>query len=175
MALLVFLWSPIHLLLPYSFPQLFHKISRASSILLGRSASILISSWVETLRGKLCQALDLKYNIDSLAVSGIISYSWVMSQVKPIMGWSFPQSLFHLYPCNSCRQDIFWGEGFMCGLVSLSLHWKSCLVSSVNISLIVGITARVLLIDCLKPPPFQVFDTSQKCSLTISLITCDLP
>ena len=37
-------------------------------------------------------------------------------------------------PCTSCRQDKFWVEGFVAGLVSLSLHWKSAWLQEVNMS-----------------------------------------
>ena len=47
-----------------------------------------------------------------------------MSQVWPV-GWPFPQSLLHICPCISCRQDKFWIESFVGGLVSLLLHWVS--------------------------------------------------
>lgn len=36
------------------------------------------------------------------------------------------QSLFHLCPCT------FWVEGFVGELMSLSLHWESCLAFSIG-------------------------------------------
>jgi hypothetical protein len=44
-----------------------------------------------------------------------------------VIDWLFPQSLLHLYPCSSYRQDKFWVEEFEGVLMSLSFHWKSCL------------------------------------------------
>lgn len=54
---------------------------------------------------------------------------WDGSQVGPVIGWPFPQSQLHLCPCTSCRQDTFCVESFVGGLVSLSLHWGTCLAS----------------------------------------------
>lgn len=34
-------------------------------------------------------------------------------------------SLLHIYHCTSCRQDTFWVEGFVGGLLPLSLHCES--------------------------------------------------
>jgi hypothetical protein len=46
--------------------------------------------------------------------------------------WWAIHSLCVPYPmpaCISCRQDKFWDESFVCWLMSLSLHWISCLVT----------------------------------------------
>lgn len=49
---------------------------------------------------------------------GADSPPWHGSQVGPVIGWPFPQSLLHPYPWASCRQGEFWVEGFMGGLMS---------------------------------------------------------
>ena len=61
----------------------------------------------------------------SLIVSEIGSLTWNVSQVGPIIGWLFSQSLLHLYPCASCRQDKFYVESFVCGLMPPVLYLKS--------------------------------------------------
>ena len=44
----------------------------------------------------------------------------VLKLAQPI-GWLFPQSLLHFYPCTSCRQETFGVEGTVGGLL---LNWK---------------------------------------------------
>ena len=46
------------------------------------------------------------------------------SQVELVIGWLFPQSLLHLYPCASCRQEKFYIKSFVGVLMSPSLHCK---------------------------------------------------
>jgi len=60
----------------------------------------------------------------SLIVSGAAYLTMSGFQVEPGIGWLFPQSLCHLYPCASCRQDKFGIEGFVGGLMSPSVHWN---------------------------------------------------
>ena len=74
----------------------------------------------------------------------------------PVTGWPFLQSMLHFCPCTSFRQDEFWVESFMGGLVSLSLHWESCLaaevVSSGFMSPLLGTLAKVTHIDSWELP-----------------------
>jgi hypothetical protein len=49
---------------------------------------------------------------------------WDRSQVGPITGQPFLQSLLHFCPCISFRQEQFWVENFVGELVSPSLHWE---------------------------------------------------
>ena len=87
--------------------------------------SVAIRCWMKPLTRQLCKASVLKYNQVSLRVSEFGSLPWGRSQVWLIVGCLFLQSLLYLYTCISCRQGNFWiGIG---GLVSPSLHWKSCL------------------------------------------------
>jgi hypothetical protein len=83
----------------------------------------------------------------SLIVSGIGSLPWDGSQVGLDTGWLFPQSLLHLYPCASCRQDKFWVEGFVGGLMSPpstgSPAWLQGEATSVSLSL-VSLATRIL-------------------------------
>ena len=133
--LLVFLSHQYPLQVFYSFPQLFYKISRAlSNVWLWVSASLYIGG---TLRRKVCQAPACKHKRVSLTVSGLGSCPRNESQVGPVISWPFPQSLLHLCPCRSCRQDIFWVKRFVGGLVSLSTGsraWVLVAASSCSIS-----------------------------------------
>ena len=120
---------------------------------------------MKPLTRQLCKASVLKYNQVSLRVSEFGSLPWGRSQVWLIIGCLFLQSLLYLYTCISCRQGNFWiGIG---GLVSPSLHWKSCLARGVGnfISLYpsAGVSAKVLLIYSQQPAPSQVSCFSLKC------------
>jgi hypothetical protein len=61
----------------------------------------------------------------ALKESGIGSCPWDGSQIGPAIGWPFPQSLLHLCPCISGRQDKFWDKSFVVGLMFLFLYWGS--------------------------------------------------
>jgi hypothetical protein len=62
-----------------------------------------------------------------IGIIGIGSCSRNGSKVGPVIGWTFPQSLWHLCPCTSYMEDKLWIEVFMDELVSLFLQWKPCL------------------------------------------------
>jgi hypothetical protein len=64
-----------------------------------------------------------KNNRVSLIVSGIGALPWNRSLAGLVIAWPFHHSQIHLCPYISYRQDKFWVESFMGGLVSLSLHW----------------------------------------------------
>ena len=80
------------------------------------------------------------------------------SQVGPVIGWPFLQSLLHL--CKevyiSCRQDKFWVESFMGGLMSFSFQWGSCLATGGFMSSLLGISVKMICIDSWKAPSSQV-------------------
>lgn len=57
------------------------------------------------------------------------SLSWHSSQVRPVIGWSSLQVLYHHYPSTFCRQNKLSVESFVAGLVSQSYLWKPCLVT----------------------------------------------
>ena len=59
-----------------------------------------------------------KHSRVSLIVSVVSSFSWGVSQVGPVIGCLFPQSLLHLYSCISYKQGKFWSKVF-CGWVSI--------------------------------------------------------
>ena len=59
-------------------------------------------------------------------MSGVNYFPWDGTQVGPGIGWPFPQSLLHLYPC---RQDKFVVKGFVSELILPSLHWEACLTT----------------------------------------------
>ena len=50
-------------------------------------------------------------------IPGIGVCPWDESQVGLVIGWPFPQSLIHFCPCISFRQDKFWVESSVGGLV----------------------------------------------------------
>jgi hypothetical protein len=56
----------------------------------------------------------------SSIVSGVVSFPWGGFQVGAVIGKLFPKSLLHHYFCTSHRQDKFWVEGFVGGLMSSS-------------------------------------------------------
>jgi hypothetical protein len=62
---------------------------------------------MKSLRRQLFSVPVYKHNRVPLKMSVI---GW---QVGPVIGWTFPQSLLHPYPCTSCRQDkLFVGRRF---------------------------------------------------------------
>ena len=58
---------------------------------------------------------------------------WDGSQVGAVIG-SIPQSLLHLYLCTSCRQDKFWVEGVVVGLVFFFILYASAFVPLLSVS-----------------------------------------
>ena len=127
--------------------------------------SVAIRCWMKPLTRQLCKASVLKYNQVSLRVSEFGSLPWGRSQVWLIIGCLFLQSLLYLYTCISCRQGNFWiGIG---GLVSPSLHWKSCLARGggyfISLYPSAGLSAKVPPIYSQQPAPSQVSCFSLKC------------
>jgi hypothetical protein len=85
-------------------------------------------------------------------VSGIGACPWDGSQIEPGIGWPFPQFLLHLYCFTSCRQDKFWDQVSVGGLLSLFLHWESSLATGggyfrLPIPPLLRVSARVILTD----------------------------
>ena len=120
---------------------------------------------MKPLTRQLCKASVLKYNQVSLRLSEFGSLPWGRSQVWLIIGCLFLQSLLYLYTCISCRQGNFWiGIG---GLVSPSLHWKSCLARGggyfISLYPSAGLSAKVPPIYSQQPAPSQVSCFSLKC------------
>jgi hypothetical protein len=85
-----------------------------------------------------------KYNRLSLIVTGIDSFPWDGSQVRWVIGWLFLQSLLHLSPFTPYRQDKFWVEGFVSGLVSLCFPGRPAYLQGVFVSGPIFPTARSL-------------------------------
>ena len=77
-------------------------------------------------------------------MSGVSSLTWDGPQVGAVIGWLIPQSLLHLCPCISFRQDKFWVKSFVGGLVSLSLHWSLALLQEMAILRSISFTIRSL-------------------------------
>jgi hypothetical protein len=72
-------------------------------------------------------ASSCQYSRVSLLVSGWVPiHDTVFKLGQVLVGLSLKFcSIF--YPFTSYSQDELWVEGFVAGLVSSSLHWKSCL------------------------------------------------
>jgi hypothetical protein len=101
------------------------------------------------LRGQLSWAPVWKHNKVSLIVSWVGSLPWDGSQVGAVIVWPFPKSLLWVYPCIPCRLAIFWVEGFVGGLRSSSLYWKSSQATGdshyrVYMSLLLEVSIRVI-------------------------------
>jgi hypothetical protein len=132
----------------FSIPQSCTRLPKLCLLFGCRSvASVSICCWMKPLRRQLCEAPVCKHSRGSLIVSGVSALTWDVSQVGAVIHWLFPQPLLHLYPCTPCRQDRFGVEGFVGGLLSLSLLWKSCFTpGGVHFSLyppLVGISATL--------------------------------
>lgn len=84
---------------------------------------------------------------------GIGACPWIGSQVGPVIGWPFLQSLLLLCPSISFRQGKFGVESIVDGLVSLSLSlsggpvWLQEVTSSGSMSPLLGMLAKVTHID----------------------------
>ena len=75
------------------------------------------------------------------------------SQFGEFTVWSFPQSLLCLCPCTSCRQDTFWDEVFVGGLLTLSFTGSITCLLEVAISGSLSLTSRNLNYShSLRPP-----------------------
>ena len=91
-------------------------------------------------------------------MSGTGTFPWNVSQVGPVIGWSFLQSVLHLCPWISFRQEILGVENFVGGLVSLSYIYTtgSALIQGVAysgfISSLLCASAKFTCIDSWKPP-----------------------
>ena len=88
----------------------------------------------------------------------------------------FPQSLFPLCPCASCRQDKFCVEDFMSKLVSLFLYWEYCLVTGreqfrFQIPSLLEIPARITPICSLEFPHYR----SLACRIHVSCLLSPNP
>lgn len=91
---------------------------------------------------------------------------WGGSQVGPVIGWPFPQSLLPLYSCTFHRQGKFWVKGFVGGLVLPSLHWKARLPTGggyFGLHIPHRYKTQIGSIDSWEPPPSQVSGSSQRC------------
>ena len=62
-------------------------------------------------------------------MSGIGAYSWYVSQVGPVVGWTFLKTLLHLCPYISFTQEKLWVESLVAELMFLSLYYGSCLAT----------------------------------------------
>jgi hypothetical protein len=84
--------------------------------------------WIELEDIILSEATQIqkdRHGMHSL-ISG--SCPWDGSEVGAVIDWPFLQSLWHLGPCISCRQDTFWVKGFVGGLIlipplGVTLYW----------------------------------------------------
>ena len=80
-------------------------------------------------------------------MSGIGGCPWDGSQVGPVIGWSFPQTLLHLCPYISCKLDKFWVESFVGELVSYHSigvpAWLQEVASSSSISPMLWVPSKI--------------------------------
>jgi hypothetical protein len=110
--LLVFLWSPYALWIPQLFLQLVHRLSEFSLMFACGSLHLFWSvvGWrlSEDSYGRLPSA-NIIYSVRNLFLLMGWFSSWASHWLE------FLQSLLHLCPCTSCRQDKFWVEGFVDG------------------------------------------------------------
>ena len=66
----------------------------------------------------------------SVRVSRFSACTWDRSQIGPMSGWPFLQSMLHFYLCNFFRQAQFWAKNFkkvggpMSQLVAISIYWR---------------------------------------------------
>ena len=118
---------------------------------------------VEPLRGQPCQAPVCKHNI--ALCQGLVPVHRDRTQVGPVTGWPFLQSLLHFCPCCSFRQEQFWVKNFEGRLVTLSLHWGACLSTGGGLfrfhqsTALLGILAKTTCIESCEPLTFQVSGT----------------
>ena len=70
---------------------------------------------VVPLRGQSCHAPVCTHIMVSVIVSGFGVHSWDGSQIGPVTGWPFFQSLLHFCLCISFRQEQVWGKMFKYG------------------------------------------------------------
>lgn len=74
--------------------------------------------------------LDSYLQVSQSVINSVRDWHLLMGWVSSWVGYClayFLSIFFILCPCISCRQDKFWIESFVGRLVSLSLHWDSCL------------------------------------------------
>jgi len=123
--------SPWSFWLFQSFCLFFHKIPRPlPNVWLWVSVSVSITwSHSDDCYASLLPASRAKYYwyYQGWALSHGMRFT-----VDQVISWPFPHFLLSLYLCNSYRQKNLWVEDFVTGLVSLSLHWRSCLITGGN-------------------------------------------
>jgi hypothetical protein len=87
------------------------------------------------------------------------------------IGRLFLQTLLYFCPCASCKQDTFWVESFVSGLLSLSFHWESYLATGsshfrIHISML-GTSVRIAS----PHPRFLIYARHCPCPKPISLLS----
>jgi hypothetical protein len=81
---------------------------------------------------RLPSASMTEYHNSDIIVSRPGASSWEGAQIGLVIGSPFSQSLLSICTCISFRQDKFWIESFVGGLLFLFLHWVSCLATGDN-------------------------------------------
>jgi hypothetical protein len=102
--LVVSLTAPAHSILSRTLPQ--NSQSSAWCLAVGLCVclnALLDETSQETVMLGSCLQAQQRI-INSVRVG---SLPWDGSHLGPVIGWLFPRSLLHLYPCTSCRQTDF--------------------------------------------------------------------
>jgi hypothetical protein len=131
LTLLVFLWIPIPSgsLNPSSsfstrIPEICLMFGSGSGHLIWSAAGWIFSE------DSYCRLLS---NWESLIVSGISACPWDRSQVGPVIGWPFPQSLLCFCTC-SYRLDKFWVKELVSLFPTVSPAWLQEVTISGSVS-----------------------------------------
>jgi hypothetical protein len=114
LTLEVFLWCPWLLELSQSLSPLIYLLT--SNFWMWISESFSAAGW-SLSEDSYARLLSVSITVSSI-VSCVGSLLWDWSHFGSVIAWFFPQSLIHLYPFTSCRQDQFRVEGFVRGLLT---------------------------------------------------------
>lgn len=116
--LMVFLTPPVPSIITLNLPQDF--LTSTSCLAVG-----LLISFYQVLKeiSQRSVVLDSCLQAQQTIINSIrvACLPQVGSQVGPVIGYPFPQSLLHHYPCTYCRRGKVWVKDFVDGLVSPSL------------------------------------------------------
>jgi hypothetical protein len=124
--LLVLLWSPCLVQGLQSFLQLFLRVPDLSPMF-GCWKPFQSDAEQSISEDSYAMLLSASITRVSLIMSWIGACPWFGFKVDLKIGWPFLQSLLHLCVCIAFRREKFGAKSFVVELVSLYLHWGSCL------------------------------------------------